>query len=768
MKNRTILWMTVLILSVYYFRLRAARMSPYMSTNTLLTSRSGESDETNHWRIEVCECGDKREVNIEAHDYGEWKEETPAKPGIKGEKRRYCVCGIYLSEEIEALPETEGSLVVETSLDKTYDGKAVSLDKTKVFRIKDGAKVQVPADKLTVSYKSKDGEYSDTEPKNAGKYTAKVTASDTTTDWEPKEKEIEFTIRKKSLTGTCDFKSRYTSDRSSVTYKGTGFRFDLDTDDTGIGIVEGEKISVVFEADKDAGVHKTEVVSINGTAAGNYEIGELYAEMEIYPRTINDTIPAFSRLYNGKNDAFTYSAWSDSSNVIDEDKAKLTLKVAMKSKDAGSAIDSVVFLLDGAETKNYVLASTTTVSASITPVILERLELTIPYENEGKIMANAPKKIDAETTLGDTLTVAIFPYNTKIDHRYELQTYNLIGSRLESEEATKATLWNDATRDKLGTDAFLTYVNLGMNYKLPDGEAPVIGTLTVTAMKLTLKDDETKLTGSKVYDGNRTVTFNHDALDGALNGVALGDKTLSLKVTVNTNPYDSKKYTECKFYLGTDEIDSYTIDQSSIAATIVPHELKIDYTIYTPSFGSLEPNVRRVYLGERYGTLNGDIVLVKLEGTSPNAMKNSGYSGLNFYTEGSGYKVSKYIVYPNDKANYSVDIKGGKFIFYSTVGEAEVDIDTNTELAVRSGAGSTTANYSICYFNVEAEHTYEITATNCKALYVCNEGEDYTHYYLEKVDSGVFEVQKDGKLHVYVDKGTITEVTKIELSDVTV
>lgn len=332
--------------------------------------------------------------------------------------------------------------------------------------MKDGAKVQVPADKLAVSYKSGDGEYSETEPMNAGRYTAKVTASDTTTDWEQKEKEIEFTIEKKSLAGTCDFKSLYAGARSSVTYNGTGFHFDLDTDDTGIGIVEGETISLVFDVDKDAGVHKAEVVSLNRTAAGNYEIGELYAEIEIYPRTINDAIPAFSREYNGKNDAFTYSAWSDSSNVLDEDKTKLTLEVRMKSKDAGSAIDSTVFLLDGKETDNYVLASTTAVNASITPVVLERLKLTMPYENVGKIEANLPKKTDVKTTSGDTLTVAIFPYNTEIDHRYALQTYNLIGSRLESEEDTKSTLWKAETRAGLGADAFLTYIDLGTNYKL--------------------------------------------------------------------------------------------------------------------------------------------------------------------------------------------------------------------------------------------------------------------------------------------------------------
>lgn len=761
--------MTVLILSIVLLSLAGCKNEPVHEHKYVIDESKWESDETNHWRLEVCECGDKREVNIEAHSYGEWIEETPAKPGIKGEKRKYCVCGVYLSEEIDALPEAEGSLVVEAVLDKTYDGKAVSIDKTKVFRMKDGAKVQVPADKLAVSYKSGDGEYSETEPMNAGRYTAKVTASDTTTDWEQKEKEIEFTIEKKSLAGTCDFKSLYAGARSSVTYNGTRFYFDLDTDDTGIGIVEGETISLVFDVDKDAGVHKAKVVSLNRTAAGNYEIGELYAEIEIYPRTINDAIPAFSREYNGKNDAFTYSAWSDSSNVLDEDKTKLTLEVRMKSKDAGSAIDSTVFLLDGKKTDNYVLASTTAVNASITPVVLERLKLTMPYENVGKIEANLPKKIDVKTTSGDTLTVAIFPYNTEIDHRYALQTYNLIGSRLETEEAVQSTLWKAETRAGLGADAFLTYIDLGTNYKLPDGEAPVIGTLTVTAMNLTLKDSGTKLTGSKVYDGDRTITFNHDALYEVLDGVAWADRTtLSLKVTVNTNPYDSVKYTEYKFYLGTEEINSYTIDQSSIAATIEPRELKINYTIYTPYFGVQEPNMRKVYLGERNGTLNGDNVLVKLEGNSPDVMKNSGYSGLNFYTEGSGYKVSSYIVYPTDKANYSVNIQGGKFIFYSRVGANEVDVDTKTTLTSRYVAGSTTEKYSICYFNVEAEHTYQITATNCKALYVCNEGEDYTHYYLEKDNSGVFEVQEDGKLHVYVDRGTMTGVTEIELEDVTV
>lgn len=99
MKNRTIIWMTVLILSIVLLSLAGCKNEPVHEHKYVLDESKWERDETNHWRLEVCECGDKREVNIEAHSYV--KSSTLSKDEKDHWHDEECKCGVKRKADVK-------------------------------------------------------------------------------------------------------------------------------------------------------------------------------------------------------------------------------------------------------------------------------------------------------------------------------------------------------------------------------------------------------------------------------------------------------------------------------------------------------------------------------------------------------------------------------------------------------------------------------------------------------------------------------------------
>ena len=99
------------------------------------------TDGTHHWYAATCEHSE--EVKAKApHTWDEGKETTSPKPVVAGVKTFTCTtCNATRTEPIPALPPQSGNIgFVSGSLpSKTYDRDPISINKSNIVRIVDGA-----------------------------------------------------------------------------------------------------------------------------------------------------------------------------------------------------------------------------------------------------------------------------------------------------------------------------------------------------------------------------------------------------------------------------------------------------------------------------------------------------------------------------------------------------------------------------------------------------------------------------------------------------
>ena len=154
-----------------------------------------KKDASGHWHESTCDATapthDVMKSDFAEYTFDEGKVTKPADYGVEGEKTFTCtVCGYSYTQDIDAVDakDNEIKLAEGKILDKTYDGKVVSI--TKGDFVIDGNRVP------TIMFKAKgadDNTYAATAPKKAGEYTMKVSV-EVTAEWKAATKTFDFAI----------------------------------------------------------------------------------------------------------------------------------------------------------------------------------------------------------------------------------------------------------------------------------------------------------------------------------------------------------------------------------------------------------------------------------------------------------------------------------------------------------------------------------------------------------------------------------------------
>ena len=347
-------------------------------------------DEKTHWH----ECTTKKHTDTSEKLPHEFKEEIvkAADYGVVGEKKFTCEkCGYSYTQDIDALgaKDNEIKLAEGKTLDKTYDGKVV--DTTGKFSFNGNGAV-------TVMFKvtgAADDTYTETAPKNAGKYTVKVSVA-ATAEWKSATKTFDFEIAKKELTGATATKV-YDGNVTIVA--------------TPDGVVEGDAVTATITMDsKNVGATVKEV-ALAGADKDNYVIDKTKVTASITKKDITKDIPNMNYFYNGTTSLFLYNGTTGGYGTVNGDA--VIIRVIFESKDVGTTNITGVSIT-GADSGNYSIDHTK-LSGKIIQTSLGLVKINFKIFKFGDNYYSVPLKLTEENVdmsgFNDDVTIKMVKYN---------------------------------------------------------------------------------------------------------------------------------------------------------------------------------------------------------------------------------------------------------------------------------------------------------------------------------------------------------------------
>ena len=424
-------------------------------------------DEKTHWH----ECTTKKHTDTTEKTPHEFKEEIvkAADYGVVGKKKFTCkVCGYSYTQDIDAVDakDNEIKLAEGKTLDKAYDGKVV--DTTGKFSFNGNGAV-------TVMFKvtgAADDTYTETAPKNAGKYTVKVSVA-VTAEWKSATKTFDFEIAKKELTG------------ASATKMYDGNVTIVATPD---GVVEGDAVTATITMDsKNVGATVKEV-ALAGADKDNYVIDKTKVTASITKKDITKDIPNMNYFYNGTTSLFLYNGTTGGYGTVNGDA--VIIRVIFESKDVGTTNITGVSIT-GTASGNYSIDHTK-LSGKIIQTSLGLVGINFKIFKFGDNYYSVPLKLTQENVdmsgFNDDVTIKMVKYNgthnigdtwtlTNADSDcFEItgadaKNYKKVGFSDEEDFACTATLAVDESMPELTNQVYNKELGKGTYWYKKDVEA---------------------------------------------------------------------------------------------------------------------------------------------------------------------------------------------------------------------------------------------------------------------------------------------------------
>ena len=347
-------------------------------------------DEKTHWH----ECTTKKHTDTTEKIPHEFKEEIvkAADYGVVGTKKFTCKdCGYSYTQDIDAVDakDNEIKLAEGKMLDKTYDGKVV--DTTGKFSFNGDGEVALTF-KVTGAA---DDTYTETAPKNAGKYTVKVSVA-ATAEWKAATQTFDFEIAKKELTG------------ASATKMYDGNVTIVATPD---GVVEGDAVTATITMDsKNVGATVQSVV-LAGADKDNYVIDKTKVTASITKKDITKEIPNMNYFYNGTTSLFLYNGSTGGYGTVNGDSVHI--RIIFESKDAGTTNITGVSIT-GTGAGNYSIDHTK-LSGKIIQTSLDLVGINFKIFKFGDNYYSVPLKLTKDhvdmSVFNDDVTIKMVKYN---------------------------------------------------------------------------------------------------------------------------------------------------------------------------------------------------------------------------------------------------------------------------------------------------------------------------------------------------------------------
>ncbi len=150
-------------------------------------------DSDNHWHAATCEHTEEV-IDKAEHTFDDGTVKTAPGYGTTGLTTYTCkICGYTKDVTTEALVKKDNTVSYTGTLSKDYDGTALSIDETGITRNGDGV--------ISFMYKKAsedDSAYTSAAPKDAGKYSVKISVAQTT-EWKAAETVVTYTINTAEL-----------------------------------------------------------------------------------------------------------------------------------------------------------------------------------------------------------------------------------------------------------------------------------------------------------------------------------------------------------------------------------------------------------------------------------------------------------------------------------------------------------------------------------------------------------------------------------------
>ena len=424
-------------------------------------------DEKTHWH----ECTTKKHTDTTEKLPHEFKEEIvkAADYGVVGTKKFTCKdCGYSYTEDIDAVDakDNEIKLAEGKMLDKTYDGKVV--DTTGKFSFNGNGEV-------TLMFKAQgaaDDTYTETAPKNAGKYTVKVSVR-ATAEWKAATQTFDFEIAKKELTG------------ASATKMYDGNVTIVATPD---GVVAGDAVTATITMDsKNVGATVKEV-ALAGADKDNYVIDKTKVTASITKKDITKDIPNMNYFYNGTTSLFLYNGTTGGYGTVNGDA--VIIRVIFESKDVGTTNITGVSIT-GTASGNYSIDHTK-LSGKIIQTSLGLVGINFKIFKFGDNYYSVPLKLTEENVdmsgFNDDVTIKMVKYNgthnigdtwtlTNADSDcFEItgadaKNYKKVGFSDEEDFACTATLAVDESMPELTNQVYNKELGKGTYWYKKDVEA---------------------------------------------------------------------------------------------------------------------------------------------------------------------------------------------------------------------------------------------------------------------------------------------------------
>ena len=434
---------------------------------------------------------------------------------------------------------------------KSYDGDPIDPAKTGPMTETNGA--------MMWEYKpvgADDSEYTATAPKNAGKYTIRLTTAETD-NYEAGEATALFVIVQKEVTVTG------TAVEASKVYDGTNSAR-ITSPGTVSGIISRDKAAVsvgrATYTDKNVGTGKTVSFTgfiLIGDDAANYTLkaqpASVTADITAKEITINGAAVESSKVYDGTTEANITNAGAPSDNYDGENLTIVAGSAAYDNKNVGTGkkVTFSGFALAGDAAANYkLIAQPTSTTADI---IVKEITINGTAVETSRIY---------DGTTGAKITSAGTP-----SANYDGDNLTIVAGSAAYDNK------NAGTGKTVTFTDFTLSGSAAANYKLTAQPDAVTADITVKEIKIV----DTAAEASKVYDGNTDAKVT---AAGTFDGLIDGDE---VAIVTGKAAYDNKNVGNGKtvvfydFALSGDDAANYLLaaQPDSTTANITPKELTI-------------------------------------------------------------------------------------------------------------------------------------------------------------------------------------------------
>ena len=484
------------------------------------------------------------------------------------------------------------------SFEKMYDGQPIA---TPDFSTNSSGAV-------TVEFKpagADDSAYTATAPRDAGRYTIRVSVAETETNYPAvAERDYEITRRAVTIVGTA-------VDGTKV-YDGTT---DARISDVGTvdGMIDGDDLTISVGAaaytDRNAGDGKTVKFSgfaLAGADAANYNLtaqpAAVTADITARSVTIVGAAVEGSKVYDGTADV-RISSVGELENTVDGDDISISVGAAAysdRNAGAGKTVKFSGFALDGADAANYVLAAQ---PADVTADITARSVTIVGAAVEGSKVYDGTA--DARISSAGTLTNTVDGDDISIS----------VGVAAYSDK-------------NVGTGKTVTFTGFALdgadaaNYMLAAQPAAV--TADITARDVTIVG--TAVEEYRTYDGTTDARITDaGTVDGMIDG---DDLTISVGAAayIDRNAGDGKTVNFSGFALGGADAANYnlTAQPAAVTADITARSVTIVGAAVEGSKvydGTADARISSV--GELTNTVDGDDISISV-GVAAYSDRNAG------------------------------------------------------------------------------------------------------------------------------------------------